>query len=166
MMSWLFKYGLILFRYYSTGSVPFLSPLLLYVIWLLLQKLSAFTGLYTAQKMKFYIKNFFSKCDQTRRKLRIWSYLLKKSLMKNFIFCAVTIIFLFMPKNVPSITSYFLHDCFIFFFNYKKVSYIFNYSFIYFFFCLWDNSGDFKHYWDFMNYVNHDKVDLQHFYDF
>ena len=32
--------------------------------------------------------NFFSKCDQIRRKLRIWSHLLKKSLMENFIFCA------------------------------------------------------------------------------
>ena len=37
--------------------------------------------------MKFSIKDFFSKCDQIRRKLRIWSYLLKKSLMENF--CAV-----------------------------------------------------------------------------
>ena len=27
----------------------------------------------TAQKMKFSIKDFFSKCDQIRRKLRIWS---------------------------------------------------------------------------------------------
>ena len=43
----------------------------------------------TAQKMKFSIKDFFSKCDQIRKKLRIWSYLLKKSLMENFIFCAV-----------------------------------------------------------------------------
>ena len=43
----------------------------------------------TGQKMKFSIKDFFSKCDQIRRKLRIWSYLLKKSLMKNVIFCAV-----------------------------------------------------------------------------
>ena len=39
--------------------------------------------------MKFSIKNFFSKCDQIRRKLRIWSLLLKKSLMENFTFCAV-----------------------------------------------------------------------------
>ena len=39
--------------------------------------------------MKFSIKEFFSKCDQIRRKLRIWSHLLKKSLMGNFIFCAV-----------------------------------------------------------------------------
>ena len=44
---------------------------------------------YTAQKMKFSINDFFSKCDQIRRKLRIWSHLPKKSLMKNFIFCAV-----------------------------------------------------------------------------
>ena len=43
----------------------------------------------TAQKMKFSIKDLFSKCDQIRRKLRIWSHLLKKSLMENFIFCAV-----------------------------------------------------------------------------
>ena len=39
-----------------------------------------------AQKMTLSIKNFFSKCDQIRRKLRIWSHLLKKSLMQNFIF--------------------------------------------------------------------------------
>ena len=44
---------------------------------------------YTAQKMKFSIKDFLSKCDQIHRKLRIWSYLLKKFLIENFIFCAV-----------------------------------------------------------------------------
>ena len=38
--------------------------------------------------MKFSIKDFFSKCDQIRSFLQTWSYLLKKSLMKNFIFCA------------------------------------------------------------------------------
>ena len=43
----------------------------------------------TGQKMKFSIKNFFSKCDQILRKLWIWSHLLKKSLMENIIFCAV-----------------------------------------------------------------------------
>ena len=43
----------------------------------------------TAQKMKFSIKDFFSKYDQIRRKLRIWSHLLKKSLMESFIFRAV-----------------------------------------------------------------------------
>ena len=39
--------------------------------------------------MKFFIKDFFSKCDQIRSFLRIWSHLLKKYLMENFIFCAV-----------------------------------------------------------------------------
>ena len=41
--------------------------------------------------MKFFIKDFFSKCDQILRKLRIWSHLLKKSLMENSIFCEVLI---------------------------------------------------------------------------
>ena len=40
----------------------------------------------TAQEMKFSIKDFFSKCDQIRRKLRIWSHLLKISLIENFFF--------------------------------------------------------------------------------
>ena len=43
----------------------------------------------TAQKIKLSVKNFFRKCDQIRSFLRIWSHLLKKFLMKNFIFCAV-----------------------------------------------------------------------------
>ena len=32
------------------------------------------------------MKNFFSKCDQIRTKLRIWSHLLKKSLTENSFF--------------------------------------------------------------------------------
>ena len=44
---------------------------------------------HTTQKMKFSIKGFFSKCDQIRSFLRIWSYLLKKSLTENFILRAV-----------------------------------------------------------------------------
>ena len=40
-------------------------------------------------KMKFSIKDFFSKCDQILSFVGIWSHLLRKSLMKNFIFCAV-----------------------------------------------------------------------------
>ena len=35
------------------------------------------------------MKDFFGKCDQIRSYLQIWSHLLKKSLMENFIFCAV-----------------------------------------------------------------------------
>ena len=44
----------------------------------------------TAQKMKFFIKDFLIKCDQICSFLRIWSHLLKKSIMEDFIFCAVT----------------------------------------------------------------------------
>ena len=32
------------------------------------------------------MKDFFSKCDQTRSFLQVWSDLLKKSLIENFIF--------------------------------------------------------------------------------
>ena len=46
----------------------------------------------TAQKMKFAIKDFFSKCDQIRIFQRIWSHVQKKSLMEIFIFCAVNVV--------------------------------------------------------------------------
>ena len=39
--------------------------------------------------MNFSIADIFSKCDQIRKKLQIWSHLLMKSVMKNFIFCPV-----------------------------------------------------------------------------
>ena len=55
----------------STAS----NPLLLVGIYLSL--------LFTGQKTKFSIKDFFSKCDQTCEKLRTWSHLVKKSLMEN-----------------------------------------------------------------------------------
>ena len=42
-----------------------------------------------AQIMKFSIKDFFRKRDQIRSFLWIWSHLLKKSLIENFIFYAV-----------------------------------------------------------------------------
>ena len=59
-------------------------------------------------KIKFSVKDFFSKCDQIHNFLRIWSYLLKKSLMENFIFCAVRIaltfyIFLFFSSGLSCI---------------------------------------------------------------
>ena len=41
---------------------------------------------YAAQNMKLSIQDFFSKRDQIHSFLRIWSNLLKKSLMENFIF--------------------------------------------------------------------------------
>ena len=37
----------------------------------------------TAQKVKFLLKNFCSKCDQIHSFLRIWSHLLEKSLMET-----------------------------------------------------------------------------------
>ena len=40
----------------------------------------------TARKMKFSIKDFFSKYDQIRCFLRIWSHLRKKSLKENWNF--------------------------------------------------------------------------------
>ena len=45
-----------------------------------------------AQKIKFSNKDFVGKWDQIRSFLRIWSHLLKKSLMENFIFCAVSML--------------------------------------------------------------------------
>ena len=61
------------------------------IFFILLQsKLRQINIHFTAQKMKFSIKVFFSKCDQIRSVLRIWSHLLKKSLIENFIFCVVT----------------------------------------------------------------------------
>ena len=50
----------------------------------------------TAQKMKFSIKDFFSKCDQIHRKLRIRSHLLKKFLIENFIFFVQWV---FLPRR-------------------------------------------------------------------
>ena len=44
--------------------------------------------LYTAEKMKFSAKDFFSNCQQIREKLQICPYLLQKSLMGNLIFYA------------------------------------------------------------------------------
>ena len=45
----------------------------------------------TAQKMKFSSTDLFGKCDQIRSFLRIWSHLLKKPLMQNFLFGAVQV---------------------------------------------------------------------------
>ena len=42
--------------------------------------------------MKFSIKDFFSICDQISSFLPIWSHLLKKFLLENFIFCAVNVL--------------------------------------------------------------------------
>ena len=54
--------------------------------------------------MKFSIKDFLSKCDQIRRKLRIWLYLLKKAFMEDLIFCAVKV----TQKNCCKDVSFYL----------------------------------------------------------
>ena len=43
----------------------------------------------TTQKMKSSSTDFFSKYYQIHSFLRIWSHLLKKSVLENFIFCVV-----------------------------------------------------------------------------
>ena len=61
----------------------------------------------TAQKMKFFIQGFLSKCDQIRRKLRIWSHLPKKSLMENFNFsCSVVILDDHQPSNTTLVMKH------------------------------------------------------------
>ena len=40
----------------------------------------------TAQKMKFSIKDIFSKCDQSRSLMWKWSHLLKNFLIEHLIF--------------------------------------------------------------------------------
>ena len=62
----------------------------------------------TAQNMKFAIKDFFSSYDQICCFLRIWSHLLKKSLMKNFIFCAVRCLSGFQRKYNSDLSVIFL----------------------------------------------------------
>ena len=55
-----------------------MTTLIILIILIILDNVNV---IYTTQKMQFAIKDFFSKCDQIRRKLRIWPHLLKKSLM-------------------------------------------------------------------------------------
>ena len=55
--------------------------------------------MFSAQKIKFPIKDFFSMCDQICRKLRMWWHLLKKSFMENFIFVQRLVV---INKKFPS----------------------------------------------------------------
>ena len=53
--------------------------------------------------MKFSIQDLFIKCDQILNFLHIWSYLLEKSLMENFIFEEVLLIsnkYIFLSSQV------------------------------------------------------------------
>ena len=81
-----------------------------------------------AQKKKFSIKDFFNKFDQMRRLLRIWSHLLKKSLMENFIFCAVWFVALLQKWGHVTWDLY----AFIMFYHCMKSVRIWSYSGPYF----------------------------------
>ena len=65
--------------------------------WSLLKRKFTSDANVTAQKVKFSINDFFSKCDQIFRKLRIWSCLLKKSWIANFIFLSSACLTLVLP---------------------------------------------------------------------
>ena len=63
---------------------------------------------FTVQKMKFSMKDFFSKCDQIFSFLRICSHLLKKSLMGNSISVQYSVwIRITMDRIFPSIVESF-----------------------------------------------------------
>ena len=56
--------------------------------------MSQCTKRFPLKELRNYNRKLFlclPKCDQIRSFLRIWSHLLKKSLMENFIFCAVVV---------------------------------------------------------------------------
>ena len=57
--------------------------------------------------MTFSIKDFFSKCDRICSFLQIWSCLLKKSLIENFIFCAVFLSLLLESSTFRNIRNFF-----------------------------------------------------------
>ena len=65
-------------KYYPVGNLPF---------WKFSEaSQGSFANVATAQKTKFCIRDFFSKCDQICSFLRTWSHLLKKSVMEHFMF--------------------------------------------------------------------------------
>ena len=76
--------------------------------------------------MRFSIDDFFGKCDQIRRKW-IWSRLLKKSLMKNFLFCAVMVSKVYFSIISPSAISdaplLYNEPCLIPFYNFTVSSF-------------------------------------------
>ena len=66
------------------------------------------------KEMNFSIKDFFSKCNQIRKKLQMGSHLLNKSLMKNFIFVqchiiskgfVITIVWLYCLCGITGVMS-------------------------------------------------------------
>ena len=81
------------------------------------EKLVVDGGLEIAQIMKFSVKDFFSTCDI----LNCTSYLMKKSLMENFIFCVVTDCVYLLSSHIIYIvfrSAPFRHPQHIFWMNY------------------------------------------------
>ena len=94
------------------------------------------------KKMKFFTNTIISKCDKIHSFLRIWSHLLKKSLMENFIFCAVkSLTLLSITKfnrsnrekghymlniNIGETISFFVCLVFIVQYVYPVMNYVFN----------------------------------------
>ena len=75
----------------SLQSIPLLQPSLPVVNHCPQQRWPGFLKIsFTAQKLKFSIKGFFSKCDQISCLLRICS-LTEEILMQNFIFCVCSV---------------------------------------------------------------------------
>ena len=75
--------------------------LLLANTWYMKKHFKGFALIFSAlhKKMKFFIKGFFSKCDQIHSFLGIWSHSLKESLKENFIFCAVLVTLTFFYER-------------------------------------------------------------------
>lgn len=76
--------------------------------------------------MKFAIKNFSSKCDETRRELGTCSHLLEKSLMEHFVFSAVWVVFRTPSSWAKSVKSW---KVFVNFDTIVDVSQVFEYAY-------------------------------------
>ena len=82
------------FTWLLMQKISFLAEIMFLLLYIrCCNDLNYFSSFDTVQKMKFCIKYFFSKCDQILSFLQIWSHLVKKSLMENFILCVVWISF-------------------------------------------------------------------------
>ena len=86
-----------------------------YILTMVLPKRYCFVLCLTAQKMKFSNKDFFSKCDQICRFLRIWSHVLKKSLIENI---RLKIFFLLFLSASYLFSNSLIRNCFFENFNY------------------------------------------------
>ena len=111
--------------YHQIWNKTFLLYIFELIIWFLRGHLRSNTNYLTPTKFtqtayaisshcaKFSIKDFFSKYDQIHSFLQIWSHLLKKSLMENFIFYAVSYPS-FRNFSVPFFSTSGIHQSYFF----------------------------------------------------